>query len=129
VIDWDSVEHFTRSEFKFRGDVEPHPDLVHKLDKARARATERAGRPVFFTITSGIRAPKKKPEQNGDAVFGPHVTGHAVDIRAHYPRDRYYILEALFHVGFHRVGVYNLHIHVDVSEDHDPEVVWLGRSE
>lgn len=129
MIEWDKVQYFARSEFKFHGDVEPHPELVYKLDKARGRATERAGRDVVFDITSGIRPPRKQRQQNGDALPGTHTTGHAVDIRARYPRDRYYILEAVFHVGFHRVGIYNLHIHVDVSADHDPDVAWLGRSE
>ena len=127
MINWSEIEFFTRDEFKYHGDIEPDPELVRKLDSARRSATQRAGRDVVFSISSGIRAPRRR--QNGDQLDSAHATGHAVDIRARNSRDRFYILEAVLMAGFNRIGIYDLHIHVDTSQAHDPDVAWVGRSE
>lgn len=122
-MDWSEIEFFGRDEFRYDGETEPCRKLVRMLDSARRLATERAGRDVPFTITSAIRPPRQTREHSS------HVTGHAVDIRAWQSRDRFYILEALFAVGFNRIGIYDRHIHVDTSSNHDPDVVWMGESE
>lgn len=124
MIDWDKVRYFTREEFGESLGMSPDPELVGKLDEARHLASKWAGRPVPFIITSGIRP-------HDTTVVGlqsAHVTGQAVDLRAWTSRDRFYILKALFAVGFSRIGIYDKHIHADVSRIHDRDVVWTGES-
>lgn len=92
------------------------PTLVKLLDWAR----DRAGVP--FILTSGKREPGIGVENSA------HEDGLAVDIRARDSRTRYKILQALLWVGFHRIGIYDRHIHADIDPDKPPEVVWFGIS-
>jgi len=116
MIDWGQIRWFERHEFKRFGKVEPDEDLVYKLDEARTYA----GRP--FSISSGIRGPRFEGDDS------PHIEGYAVDIRCADSRIRWHMLEALFMVGFKRIGVYDLHIHVDTDPHRPPCVTWLGKS-
>lgn len=109
MIDWDKIEHFKPSEFS--GDMDP--ELVELLDIARSLAE------VPFVLNSTRR--------DGDGT-SEHNTGHAVDIRCHDSRSRYRIVLGLLMAGFHRVGVYDRHVHAGTSEEHDPEVMWMGES-
>lgn len=108
-IDWDQITHFSAAEFDGPMDAA----FVRRLDRAR----EWAGVP--FVLTSTFRA-------NSDTSHG---VGYGVDVRCHNARDRFHILDGLFQMGFHRLGIYDRHIHVDNWPAGDPEVVWLGKSE
>ena len=92
--------------------------LVEILDKAR----EYAGIP--FKITSGYRSPEYETGKGRDPK-GPHTTGKAVDLRVRNSNERFLILEALFVVGFRRIGDEIDHIHADICNDRDLSVVWL----
>ena len=126
MIDWGTVTYFSREEFFRHKDVEPAEDLVRMLDDVREIATLNAGRDVPVIITSGIRPPDK--DTTGDSTKSAHTSGHAVDIRARASRDRFYILGAIYAVGFKRIGIYDKHLHVDTSPNHDSDVCWWGKS-
>lgn len=127
IIDWSKVHHFVRDEFGYAGEVEPDYRLVMMLDRARTRATQLSGEDIPFVISDGggIRPLTGDPARDSSS----HVTAHAVDLKVPSSRARYYMLEALFAVGFTRIGVYDKHIHVDTSPDHDPYVCWTGVSQ
>ncbi|TQE96895.1 MAG: peptidase M15 [Spiribacter salinus] len=119
MIDWQRVQYFQRREF---GDgepgVEPDPMLVEKLDEARKYAG------VPFVIESGLRTIEHNREVGG-VDDSAHVTGKAVDILCTNSRYRWHILDALFAVGFLRVGIGRNFIHVDIDKDKPKEVAWL----
>lgn len=71
-----------------------------------------------FTITSAFR--------EGDD--GAHGDGSAVDIRCSSSTDRYAIVKALTDAGFRRIGIYDRHIHADLSLTRPQSVMWTGRS-
>lgn len=107
--------HFTKEEVRGL-----HPALVARLDEAR----EQAGTP--FVLTSTLRTP-----EDAAALGTPdsaHVSGWAVDIRAHSSRARFLIIRALVSVGFTRLGIYSSHVHVDADPTKPEEVAWLGVS-
>lgn len=87
------------------------------------RAREYAGIP--FVLTSTLRT---KDENNmvGGTRNSTHLRGLAVDIRALDSRSKYKILTGLIAVGFNRLGIYDTHIHADIDQLFDKEVVWLG---
>lgn len=73
---------------------------------------------VQFTITDAVRM--------GDD--GAHGEAQAVDIACSTSRRRHKILKGLRGAGFHRIGIYDRHIHADRSLTRDAEVTWLGKS-
>ena len=116
AIDWSKYRYFSEADFPpHRG--EPSETLLEMLDDAR----EIAGVP--FVITSGVRPPRKPDDDSA------HITGLAVDTRANNSRARFKILRALYAVGFRRIGVYDLHLHIDVDESKDQDVCWWGTSQ
>ena len=120
-LDWNEIEHFSRGEFGPAGAAEPDPDLVRRLDEARGWAG------VPFVISSGIRTTDENRDLGG-AEDSAHVTGHGVDIACSGSRQRYQILRGLMDAGFHRIGIYDRHIHADTSPHNDPRVIWVGIS-
>lgn len=108
------LNHFDEDEFD-------HPDRVLPLILLRLDwARERADRPIY--VTSDFR-----PYDDDSA----HSKGLALDISDNLEgediasRWRFYVLDALFHVGFHRIGIAPDHIHIDADPRRDPEVAWL----
>lgn len=81
-------------------------EFLVDLDEAR----EMAGIP--FKISSGYRC-KKHNKAVGGKANSAHTKGLAVDIKCHDSDTRYKILEALFVIGFERIGVSDNFIHVD----------------
>ncbi len=73
---------------------------------------------IQFTITDAVRV--------GDS--GSHTEAVAVDIACSTSRRRHKILKGLRGAGFHRIGIYDRHIHVDRSLTRSAEVTWLGKS-
>lgn len=117
AIDWSLVEHFREQEFD-------HPDrideiLVYLLDRVR----QLAAHPIH--ITSDVR-----PEDSDSS----HADGLAVDISDNADGDplgsrwRFLVLRAAYDAGFHRIGIYDRHIHLDISEDRPEDVCWIGES-
>lgn len=90
--------------------------LVDRLDRAR----EEAGVP--FVITEGLGA-------GGHHVANTsHQRGWAVDLRCRDSFTRFKMVSALLNNGFKRIGIYNLHIHADLDDSLDQEVIWTGES-
>ncbi len=73
---------------------------------------------VQFTITDAVRV----------GGTGPHGEAQAVDIACVTSTRRHKILKGLRGAGFHRIGIYDRHIHVDRSLTRPAEVTWLGKS-
>ncbi len=74
---------------------------------------------VQFAITSAVR----------DGGPGAHGEADAVDIACSTSRNRHHIYDGLRGAGFHRIGVYDRHIHVDRSLTRPANVTWLGKSQ
>ena len=106
-------------------------DFAVKLDDTR----EAAGVP--FEITSGVRvSPPGKPKS--------HDRGLATDLRCGTSYRRMRIVSAALRLGAHcmncgshsvrftdafrRIGVYDLHVHLDVDKKAPQDVMWWGES-
>ena len=92
-------------------------DFLAKLDEAR----EYAGVP--FIINSAYRSPEHNAKVGGKPDSS-HIKGLAVDISAKDSRTRFLILDALFAVGFTRIGIADSFIHVDSDIDKSQNVIW-----
>jgi zinc D-Ala-D-Ala carboxypeptidase len=92
--------------------------LVQMLDRARQYAE------IPFIITSGYRSPEYEIGK-GRSENGPHTTRKAVDLKCTNSRERFLILKALFYTGFLRIGDEKDHIHADICNNKDINVVWL----
>jgi hypothetical protein len=108
--EWTSIRHFSPEEFNQPEKMSK--ELVQTLDTIR----ELAGVPL--RVTSSYR--EGDPNAHGD--------GTAVDIRVRSSEDRYRVLRAIFIMGIRRVGIYNAHIHIDVSKRLPQDVAWWGKS-
>jgi hypothetical protein len=76
-------------------------------------------------ITSGYR-----PKDPG--AHGEHFAVDISDNKEGKPlgsRWRFLILKAAFSIGFQRIGIYDRHIHLDISQKRDLDVAWWGQSE
>lgn len=92
-------------------------ELLVKLDQASFIAD------MNFTVTSGFR-PGVDGVDHG-IKNGPHMSHKAVDLRCHDSMTRYKILNSLFKVGFRRIGINSIHIHVDCDETKPQIVFWI----
>ena len=82
-----------------------------------------AALPIF--ITSGLRVGDPKSHGQGDAVdISDNPNGDPPS-----PLWRYHVLRAAFLIGFKRIGIYDRHIHIDISETLPREVAWWGVSD
>ena len=93
------------------------PFFLQLLDKARTHAQ------IPFKISSGYRS-KFWNKKAGGVPNSAHLKGLAADIVCNSSSDRYIILSALLHVGFHRIGIAENFIHCDVSTDKPGFMVW-----
>lgn len=92
-------------------------DFMRLLDKAREIAQ------VPFILSSAYRT-KEHEIKKGRPGTSSHTKGLAVDISCKSTFVRYKILNALFSVGFRRIGVYSSFIHVD-NDGTKISAVWL----
>lgn len=113
-----SYKHFSEYEIK---KYQLTPEMWEKLDKAR----EIAGVP--FILTSGRRS-KGQNALVGGVSTSSHLTGEGCDLKCSTSQNRYKIVSALIQVGFNRIGIYNNHIHADISTDneHPQNIVWVS---
>ena len=107
---FDTLEHFKPAEFVSPDEMSER--LLIRLDQMR----ELAGVPI--KITSSYR--------EGDKLS--HGDGEAVDIACTDSDKRLLLVMAALAVGFRRLGVYDKHLHADVSERLPQEVMWWGTS-
>jgi hypothetical protein len=113
VID---LDHFSPSEFTEPDKMQTH--LLLALDETRKKACL----PIY--VTSSYR--------EGDAKS--HGRGWAVDIADNLEGKpcssawRFAVVRAALGSGFRRIGVYDLHCHLDCDPDLPPGVMWWGTS-
>jgi len=121
-MDWGSIEHFEPWEFD-SPDLEGSSDsmkleFVTLLDKARKIAK------VSFSINSGYRTASHNNEVGG-VNNSAHLRGYAADIHAANNFKRSRILQALYAVGFDRIGIGKNFIHVDNDPSLPAPRTWL----
>lgn len=98
-------------------------DFLNKLAIARDYAD------TPFIINSGFRT----IQHNKNLIArgfkasknSTHTLGIAVDISAKTDRQRFLILNALFRVGFQRIGISETFIHVDDDKQKTRNVAWM----
>ena len=116
------LKYFTLDEFD-------SPDLegsgkfmdsgfLYKIDLLR----ERFGKPIH--INSGFRTEEHNNKIGGKSDSA-HLSGLAVDIACSGSRDRHNLLQEIFKLGIHRVGIAQSFIHIDNDTSKDADVVWL----
>lgn len=96
-------------------------ELVDKLNSARHVAG------VPFIITSGKRTPESNAGAGG-VESSSHISGLAVDLRVSDGSTRFAIVKGLLAAGFNRIGLYDLHCHVDCDTSKPQNVIWVGKS-
>lgn len=115
------MKYFSLREFACPccGRAEMKDDFLVMLDRAR----ELAGVP--FVITSGFRCEKHNREVGGKPDSA-HTRGYAADIAVRDSRTRALIVEALFRVGFRRIGIdfKRGFIHVDCDPTKPSPRLW-----
>lgn len=109
--EWKLLNHFEASEFDFPDQMDF--GFLQRLDLARSFSG------IQYEITSDVRT---------DDIHSPHITGKAVDIRAHHSWVKFKIVRGLLKAGFTRIGVYDKHVHVDSDPQGPTEVLWIGES-
>ena len=113
-----NLRYFSADEFKYPDKISH--DLLYLLDDIRSIARV----PIY--VTSDYR-----PTVNTSS----HHLGLAVDIsdnlegREPTSRWRIRVLRAALSRNVARIGIYDRHIHIDISETHDQDVAWWGSSE
>ena len=120
--DWFKFNNFAKNEFECPccGREEMDREFLKKLQNARIIAD------VGFPINSGFRCPAHNKKVGGEENSS-HLRGHAADIKVRSSRARHQILQALFLLGFNRIGIYPTFIHVDNDPDLPVSVVWVKK--
>lgn len=99
------------------------PTVVQMLDIAR----DIYGYPMI--VTSGFRTIEHNRSliDRGYAASpkSSHLLGLAVDIAVPNSQRRFLMLEALLDAGFHRIGVGDNFIHVDLDPNKTPNCLWV----
>lgn len=76
-------------------------------------------------ITSSYRCETHNSDPKvGGSKTSSHLKGLAADIKCENATYRFYLLNALTHVGFKRIGIGKDFIHVDLDETKDQNVIW-----
>lgn len=96
------------------------PGLCLMLDRARGAAG------IPFIITSGLRTPDQNASLPEAVQDSAHLTGNAVDLACQASDNRFLMIRALILTGFHRIGIYQNHIHADNSPSLPPDVIWVS---
>ena len=113
--------HFKESEFACRcgcGKTWPKQKLINLLEQARMIY----GKPII--IESGCRCPVYNKKVGG-VPDSAHLTGEAADVRCWLGEQRWRLLDIFLSLGFMRIGIGSIFIHVDISETLPQKVIWL----
>ena len=115
-LEWDAFRFFRPEEFDHPEEMSPV--LLRRLDMIRGMAGE------AIHITSDFRPGDLRAHGKGVAVdISDNLEGKPVN-----SGWRYRVLNAAFATGVKRIGVYDRHIHLDVSRDLPDRVCWWGKS-
>jgi len=117
------MKYFSYDEFDSPDDPGSGKKYMDKrfldaLDDAR----DVAGVP--FKINSGFRTPEHNAKVGGSANSS-HMKGCAADIHCPDNEMRFHIIDALYYVGFDRIGVGKTFIHVDLDMEKTPKRMWV----
>jgi len=96
------------------------------LDTARHRSDQLAqmeGESCVYVINSAFRTVEYELSK-GRSGSSSHTKRVAVDIRYRSSRECYYIVSGLLFAGFHRIGIGNGFIHVDIDDSKDGRVIF-----
>ncbi len=93
-------------------------EFMDILDKVR----ETAGIPLIINSAHRSTQHEKKQGRTGAST---HTLGCAADIKAADSRTRFLIVDAAIKLGVTRIGIAKTYIHIDTSEKHDKQVIWL----
>lgn len=114
---WDELEFFEPTEFDYPENMDD--EFLVRLNYARLLAG------VPFIINTDHRPGDERA----------HGYGKAVDIQCTDSHKRFAIISGALQAGFRRIGVYDLHIHLDYANADDDErfrnaqdVIWTGKS-
>lgn len=94
------------------------PDFVRRLDALR----DMAGIPIV--LNSAYRSPDYE-RQKGRKGTSSHCFGHAVDVRCASSVERYKIVSCAVTVGFRRIGIGSMFIHLDDMPGYPSPCIWL----
>ncbi len=92
-------------------------EILHMLDAARKIYGK------SMRITSGFRT-ESHNKKVGGVKSSSHLKGLAADIACSESRYRYEMIKALLEVGFKRIGVAGMFIHVDIDKNKSQNVIW-----
>ncbi len=114
------MTYFKNNEF-----IEPE-SLDHAVRVMLERTRQHAGIPMVISSSLRPRRGRKKSAHYKDKE-GKY---HGVDIKCRDSRSRYLIVNAALKAGFTRIGIYDLHIHLDnaMGKGFDQYVVWVKKS-
>lgn len=119
---WFKLSEFDSPDRPGTGELMEH-EVVQALDIAR----DIYGYPM--KITSGFRTVEYNRElmKKGYPASpkSSHLLGWAADISVPNNRRRFLLLEALLDAGFHRIGLGENHIHVDMDPNKSPNTLWV----
>jgi hypothetical protein len=93
------------------------PGFVKRLNAARHVAA------IPFTLNSARRCEAHNKAEGGKPGSA-HTLGLAADIRCSDGRQRYQVITACLAVGFHRIGVAEEFVHVDLDKTKPPSCIW-----
>jgi uncharacterized protein YcbK (DUF882 family) len=114
---------FSRAEFRCPcGECKTivSPALVERLQCIRDAIL------MPIRITSGYRCPAYNDKIGGEKD-GSHTTGEGVDVMIPSNHYRYLFLQEALR-SFLRIGIYDRHVHVDVSAELPSPRCWIGWS-
>lgn len=119
----DLSEFFSLSEFRcpcLECETIVNPKLIHGLEQIRKALN------VPILITSGYRC-EAYNRKIGGVKDSAHLTGEGADIAITGSKIRYLMLERAV-IWFQRIGLYDKHIHLDVSQTLPRPRLWIGLS-
>lgn len=92
------------------------PEFLEMLDKTR----ELAGIP--FVLNSAYRCPAHNKAIGSKS--DNHPSGQAGDVECHYSVTRYIIITSALKIGFKRIGIHPLFIHLDNRRVEPITAIW-----
>lgn len=119
---WADIKFFQSNEFDSPdvpgSGLKMNLDFVAKLDRIRSKLKQ----PMF--INSGFRTPEHNARVGG-VDSSSHEIGRAADIRTPSAAMRHQLITLAFAEGISRIGIGQTFVHLDSSEHHPQQVVWV----
>jgi hypothetical protein len=120
----DLTTNFSSHEFACPccGEAKVRPHFIVMLQDMR----ERFGHAIKISKGGGYRCEDYRQKLGA----GPeHTDGEAADIPTSNSSERWELVQAALKAGFHRLGIYDHHIHVGCSQTLPHPVLWWGKSQ